>query len=43
MMTDLEIFDNAPEDPGEREAYLREACGGDSELRERVDVALRGG
>jgi serine/threonine protein kinase/WD40 repeat protein len=38
MMTDLEIFDNAPEDPGERETYLREACGGDSELRERVDA-----
>ena len=39
-MTDLEIFHNAPENasPEELAAYLDEACGGDAELREKVEA-----
>src|SRR5437870_117289 len=28
-------------DPDEREAYLRQACGGDAELRRQVEALLR--
>ena len=41
-MTDLEIFHNAPESasPEELAAYLDQACGDDSDLREKVEALL---
>ena len=41
-MTDLEIFHNAPENasPENLAAYLDEACGDDSDLREKVEALL---
>jgi hypothetical protein len=37
-----EVFDGARKlsEPAEREAFLDQACGGDSDLRERVDILL---
>jgi serine/threonine-protein kinase len=41
-MTEATIFANALEKPLEdRAAYLDEACGGDADLRRRVELLLR--
>jgi len=42
-MNERKIFEKALDfsDPGERRAYLAEACGADDSLRERVDALLQ--
>src|SRR6516162_10993892 len=42
-MSELDLFIAALErdDPAERDAYLAQACGGDAELRRRVERLLR--
>ncbi|MCI0463369.1 MAG: SUMF1/EgtB/PvdO family nonheme iron enzyme [Gemmataceae bacterium] len=42
-MTEETIFENALQkrDPGERAAFLEQACGGDAELRQRVEALLQ--